>query len=124
MKTSPEARRVELGQVHINSFGRPTVLQVEAVSPGYVNGGGTAIALYDDEGPYATLSVNALGTSEVLPQNEFCAKVWTENEHLRAPMLESGLFEDTGRRVSLNEVTAEVWRITAPAWAAAFEAAA
>lgn len=114
MKTSPEARRIELGEVGINSFGRATVLRVEAVSPGYVNGGGTAIALYDDEGPYATLSVNALGTTEALPQNEFCAKVWMENEHLRKPMLESGLFEDTGRRVPLNQVTAEVWRIVAP----------
>lgn len=114
MSTSQNNGRTELGQVEVASgYGRPLTLQVEAFSPGYVDGGGTAVVLCDEDGPFTTLSVNATGTSEALPKDEFCVKLWSENEPLREPLLASGLFEDTGRRIPLGYAFAEVWRITA-----------
>lgn len=122
MKTQPDAKRAVLGKVEVDSHGEHLALKVEAIYPGYVNGGGVAVLLSDEEGPYATLSANAMGVSSDLPDNEFCAKVWAENEHMRSPMLASGLFEDTGRRVPLGHAMAEVWRIPEKHWEAMREA--
>lgn len=48
----------------------------------------------------------------VLANDEVLVKTWSENAPLRAPMLHSGLFEDTGSRVPLGLVQAEIWRFT------------
>lgn len=72
-----------------------------------------AVELYDEDGmPYATFSVCIPGSQ--LQPGEVLVKTWSENEDLREPMLATGLFEDTGRRVSSDFVTAEVWRFTKP----------
>jgi hypothetical protein len=67
------------------------------------------VQIYDDEGPYCTLSVNIPGTQ--LAEDEFLIKTWSENESLRGPVLASGLFLDTGRRVQAGFAQAEVWML-------------
>lgn len=70
--------------------------------------GSPAVQLYDSDGPYTTFSVCVPGTA--LAPGELLAKTWGENMDLRAPMLATGLFQDTGRRVPTGHVNAEVWR--------------
>jgi hypothetical protein len=71
--------------------------------------GAPAILLEDaDGGPYCTFSTNLDGAN--LAAGEVLVKTWSENEDMRQPMLESGLFEDTGRRVPNGFIQAEVWR--------------
>lgn len=47
--------------------------------------------------PLATLSCNLAPLGVALADDEFCVKSSSENEPLIAPMLATGLFEDTGR---------------------------
>ena len=68
----------------------------------YPTGGAIAIQLVDDEDrsePLATFSTNLVPYGASVAEDEFCVKTWSENEVLVAPMLATGLFEDTGRRV-------------------------
>lgn len=70
-----------------------------------------AIQLDDADGdPYATFSKCIQGAT--LASNEFLAGTYSENESLREPMLGTGLFRDTGRRVSSGFVELEVWQFT------------
>jgi hypothetical protein len=68
----------------------------------YDNNGNRAVQLssfneeYQGWEPFATLSVN---TDETLPENEFVAKTYSENEGLVEQFIEMGLFEDTGKTV-------------------------
>lgn len=81
-------------------------------------GGAIAIQLVDDEDPsepLATFSTNLVPFGAAVADDEFCVKTWSENEVLVAPMLATGLFEDTGRRVPSGYVVAPVWRIKDPA---------
>ncbi len=74
--------------------------------------GNRAIVLMDEaEGQYGTVSVNLPHAAHRLSVDEFFAKTYSENERLRKPALESGLFEDTGRREKAGLAEAEVWRI-------------
>ncbi len=90
----------------ITAFGQQ--LNVETAQ--YRNGR-LAIQLTDpeDDQSWATFSCNL--PDEPLRENEFFAKTWSENEPLREPMLASGKFIDTGRRVRTGFVEAEVWAI-------------
>ena len=84
----------------------------------YPSGGAIAIQLVDDEDPsepMATFSTNLVPYGASVAEDEFCVKTWSENEVLVAPMLATGLFEDTGRRVPSGHVVAPVWRIKDPA---------
>lgn len=84
----------------------------------YPMGGAIAIQLFDDGNPsepLATFSTNLAPCGTALADDEFCVKTWSENEVLVAPMLATGLFEDTGRRVQSGYVVAPVWRIKDPA---------
>jgi hypothetical protein len=73
--------------------------------------GTPAVVLEDSDGePWATLSVNIPGAPR--ETDEILVKTWSENEMLREPLLASGLFEDTGRRVPAGFAQAEVWRRT------------
>lgn len=58
--------------------------------------------------PFGVLTVNIPGVT--LDEGEYLIKTWSENEHIAAAALASGLFEDTGRRVVCGETEAEVWR--------------
>lgn len=78
----------------------------ETLRPGYA--GGVFLELRDDFEPWATVTVNL---PEVpLEPDEFTVKMWSENEAIRQPLLATGLFEDTGKRVPSGFVSAEVWR--------------
>lgn len=72
--------------------------------------GRMAVEVRSFDGPFAMLSVN-LPEAPTLEPYHFYAKTWSENAILRQPALDSGLFEDTGRRVRTGFVEAEVWRI-------------
>lgn len=79
----------------------------------YSHGGATAVVLECENGePLATLSVNVEGAK--LGEGEFLAKTWSENEEIAKAALDSGLFEDTGRRVPTGWVEAQVWRFKTP----------
>jgi hypothetical protein len=97
----------------------PTPLGDAAILVGrYTVGHAIAIRLVDDDDPtetLATFSTNLAHAGADLADDEFCVKTWSENEAVVAPMLATGLFEDTGRRVSSGYVVAPVWRIKDPA---------
>jgi len=74
--------------------------------------GNIAIVLECEDGePYATFSCNLAEQASSLAPNEFFAKTYNENESLVAPMLNSGLFTDTGKRVSTGFVEAPLWTL-------------
>lgn len=62
--------------------------------------------------PFALLTIAAPGIR--LREGEALIKTWGENAALRAPCLDSGLFQDTGRRVPLGAYQAEVWKVAVP----------
>lgn len=84
----------------------------------YPAGGAIAIQLVADDEPtepLATFSTNLVAYGAQVSCDEFCVKTWSENEVLVAPMLSTGLFEDTGKRVPSGYVVSPVWRIKDPA---------
>ena len=84
----------------------------------YPAGGAIAILLVaDDEQaePMATFSTNLVPCGAEVSRDEFCVKTWSENEVFVAPMLSTGLFEDTGKRVPSGYVVSPIWRIKDPA---------
>lgn len=84
----------------------------------YPAGGAIAIQLIGDDEPtepMATFSTNLVPYGAQVSGDEFCVKAWSENEIFVAPMLSTGLFEDTGKRVPSGYVVSPVWRIKDPA---------
>ena len=84
----------------------------------YPAGGAIAVQLVASDElaePLATFSTNLVPYGAQVSSDEFFAKTWSENEALVAPMLSSGLFEDTGKRVPSGYVVAPVWRVKDPA---------
>jgi len=80
----------------------------------YAQGNRLRIELICAEGenagmPYSVLTVN-IPEASILP-NEIIIKTWEENEESAAAAKASGLFRDTGKRVRINYVTAEIWEI-------------
>ena len=71
-----------------------------------------AIELMEEETgePFCTLTVNVPHAN--LAANEILVKTWTENAPVREPALGSGLFTDTGRRISTGYAEAEVWTLS------------
>ncbi len=66
------------------------------------------INLHDDQDiPWATLTVNI--PEEELGHGEFIIKTYSENEHIAASVLASGLFRDTRRRINVSYNQAQVW---------------
>lgn len=68
------------------------------------------VQLWGKDGPAGTLSVTTDKPVD-LAQGEFLAKTWSENEEIAACALKSGLFVDTGLRLPMGYVEAQVWRI-------------
>lgn len=60
--------------------------------------------------PFADLTTAVRGAA--VEQDELVVKTYNENDMLREPMLASGLFQDTGKRLQLPMSVAEVWRVT------------
>ena len=58
--------------------------------------------------PYATLSTNIAGVW--LEKDCFIAKTYSENEGLNEQFIKSGLFEDTGEKVSAGFVSCPILR--------------
>lgn len=92
-----------------------TIGQIEAfgeslsvVEQRYPDGGLHYSCVSDCGEPYGTLSKRLPGTA--LAEGEVLMKTYSENEPMRQPLLASGLFEDTGRRVPSGFVDLEVWR--------------
>jgi hypothetical protein len=81
---------------------------VNIIEARYTDGAPAILLEDEDGGPYATFSTNFDGAN--LADGEVLVKTWSENDMLRQPMLDTGLFEDTGRRVPNGFVNAEVWR--------------
>lgn len=84
----------------------------------YPAGGAIAIQLVGDDEqaePMATFSTNLVPYGAEVSRDEFCVKTWSENEAFVAPMLSTGLFEDTGKRMPSGYVVSPVWRIKDPA---------
>ena len=84
----------------------------------YPAGGAIAIQLVGDDvptEPMATFSTNLVPYGAQVSCDEFCVKTWSENEVFVAPMLSTGLFEDTGKRVPSGYVVSPIWRIKDPA---------
>lgn len=78
----------------------------------YMQGGANAITLYVYDGeiiPWIDVTTNITGT--ILGPDECLVKVWSENEPYISPLLKSGFFEDTGRRVKAGFVEAHIWKI-------------
>lgn len=83
----------------------------------YPTGGAIAIQLIatgDYPEPLSTFSTNLVPSGARLQENEFCVKGWSENEPLVVPMLNTGLFEDTGRVEPAGFTFAPVWRVKDP----------
>lgn len=84
----------------------------------YLNNGTPAITLYVEEDgqfePWIDLTTNVRGASTYLEEGECIVKTWSENESYIKPLLESGWFEDTGKRVPTGFVEAQVWKILKP----------
>lgn len=62
------------------------------------------------------LSTNLVPYGAQLANDEFTVKSWSENEPLIAPLLATGFFEDTGRRIASGFAEAPVWRVKDPAY--------
>lgn len=67
----------------------------------------------DSGSPFGTLSVVAPKVS--LKPGEALIRMHSENAPLRAPLLASGYFKDTGRRVPSGYVELEIWARSEPA---------
>ena len=79
------------------------------MSTTYKEGNRTAIVIQDNDGcPQAVLTVNL--PNQPLEDDEFFVKTWSENEEISRAALYSGLFLDTGKRVTNGFVQAHVWK--------------
>ena len=96
--------------VTVHAFGKKfeTIIDLDH----YRSGGKYAIELVmanDSGNPFCTLTCNI--PSVVLTENEILVKTWSENEEVAKAALASGLFRDTGKRVSTGFVLADIWEV-------------
>lgn len=79
----------------------------------YVDGGGTAVEAWCEDGPYATISVN-IPDAAPLPKGQFYLKNWSENEEIAQAMIAEGIIEAVTPPVSARSgfVTANAYRFT------------
>ena len=63
----------------------------------------------DDGEPFGTVTVNVPGYP--LADDEVPVKTCEENAPARQPLLNSGVFMDTGKRVPCGDAEAEVWKL-------------
>ena len=77
----------------------------------YSENGRAAIELImkDDGEPFTTLTCNL--NHAPLEDREVLIKTWSENEETAKCALESGLFRDTGKRISTGFVLAQIWEV-------------
>lgn len=88
---------------HIHAFGEKLAVVEQH------NRGLTRYDCVSEDGePWGTLSKILPGVT--LDPGEVLIKTYAENEPFRQPLLDSGLFEDTGKRVPSGFIKLEVWR--------------
>jgi len=94
-----------LGRIYVENE------QVELLLAQYADGSPAIVAMVAETGePYGKLSVNLAGRT-VLKPGEIAIKTYAENQSLAAAARRSGLFVDTRKRVPVNFVEAEIWRL-------------
>lgn len=82
------------------------------VKSSYCTNNAIAISAYEEDGElFMDLTTNTEDARIHLEKGEIMVKTWSENEPYIKPLLESGYFEDTKRRVSLGRVEAQIWKI-------------
>lgn len=89
-------------------------IELNVLMATYPNG---RMAIYTTKGgaPWYRISVNVPDAN--IEPDHFLAKTEDENEAIRGPLLDSGLFEDTGLRLELGFRRLELWRLVqAPAF--------
>jgi hypothetical protein len=98
---------MKIGTVDTTDYGTATILVQR-----YPAGGAIAVQLFTEEGePLSTFSTNLVPYGASVEVDEFTVKAWAENEQFLKPMMDTGLFEDTGKRVTSMHVTAPIWRL-------------
>jgi hypothetical protein len=83
-------------------------LQAGSIQTNRYTNGNLAVQLMQEGEPYATLSTNIDGI--VLDEDCFIAKNYSENKGLLEQFVESGLFEDTGEKVSSGFVSCPIMK--------------
>lgn len=86
---------------------------------GAYSNGRLAISFFDEEGPYAKLTVNM--PDDHLDPGEVFIKDWSENEPLALALLDAGWIEYTGREVQAGFAIAKVARLAGPLLTIDFE---
>ena len=86
-------------------------MNLEIVVTQFANGR-LAVLLQRGGAAYCRWAINI--PSVELARDQFFAKTYDENAPLRAAMLDSGLFDDTGQRLESGFVEFEVWRLRVP----------
>jgi hypothetical protein len=91
---------------------------IELVVKRYVNGNPAIIGYDQATGQkFGNLSFNLvspdLTAEQSLEPGDIMIKTWSENEAFAQSARASGLFVDTGKRICLQFVEAEVWRLVA-----------
>ncbi|MFT3819832.1 MAG: hypothetical protein QM750_19840 [Rubrivivax sp.] len=82
----------------------------------YPVGGAIAVELFLGPEPDNSVifSTNLVPSGATLANDEFTVKCWGIEEAFVEPVFATGLFENTGRRVSSGYVAAQVWRLKDP----------
>jgi hypothetical protein len=73
--------------------------------------GGRALLL---EAPKVSLPLTIIVDGVNLRAGELVVKTWNENAPFRQALLESGQFQDTGKRISVGHAHAEIWTQVKP----------
>lgn len=98
-----------LAKVTANVYGETREVEL-LFNPSKKYADGTqAVEMWGDEGPEGVLTVSIPGTT--LGKGEYLIKTWGVNEPYRQPILDAGIFEDTGRRIRTGFVEAEIWKL-------------
>lgn len=100
-----------IGEVDLGEYGRALVRVGR-----YPQGGQLAIDLIDatTSEPIATLSTNLAAYNRSTDPGAAGIRVWSENAPIIQPLLASGLFKDTGQRVTADHVEIPVWQLAHP----------
>ena len=62
--------------------------------------------------PFLEITTNFAGAEYHLNENEIMVKTWSENSSIIKPLLESGFFIDTGKKVKVSQFCeASIWKL-------------
>ena len=82
----------------------------------YPAGNAVYVQLFCEDGePLGTFSTNLVPYGGKVEADEFHVRNWAENEGLVEPMMKTGLFVDTGKRMETGHVVAPIWKLVSSA---------